>query len=326
MRVFILGAGVSSTYGCPLTTNLLREAIESSNHQQMIQRIKEFIKHTYPEFVEEDRNYPNVEEFLSLLEVWKEFNSKIEREPEYSDFDIEQVRTYVIRILVELLETKIESIGENHVILKFAKHLLPNDVIITFNWDLGIESALNEIDWLNDWRYRLPRRPTKADVILLKAHGSIDWFKTEDIPFIPSDERFFLDDALGYISILNSWDYPRKKGREELIPFIIPPTFSKTFQYGEIMGVWADIYRSLQKAERIFIFGYSLPLVDLHARFTLRAAIQNNPYYQASTYNDRVKVFNPDSRVRQTFTELLGPKFVFRCVRFEDVDFSREIT
>ncbi|MBA7715842.1 hypothetical protein ES703_124900 [subsurface metagenome] len=248
MRVFVLGAGVASSYGCPVTKDLFTEAIESSHRYQMIQKIKEVLRYTYPEFVEEDKNYPNIEEFLNLLEVWKEFNSKIERRPKYSDFDIEQVRRYVIRILVELLDTKLDNIGKNHVILKFAKCLLPNDVIITFNWDLGIESAINEMiekDHITDWRYRLPQRTTKGDVILLKAHGSIDWFKTEDITFISHKKRFFLDDALGQISVLNSWDYPKYKGREELIPFIVPPTLGKSFQQGEIIGIWADIYRAL---------------------------------------------------------------------------------
>jgi len=295
----------------------------------MIQRIKEILRYTYPEFVEEDKNYPNVEDFLSLLEVWKEFNSKIERKPPYSDFDIEQVRKYVIRILVELLDTKLDNIGKNHVILQFARHLLPNDVIITFNWDLGLELALNKMivkDHLNDWRYRLPRRATKGDVVLLKAHGSIDWFKTEDITFLKRERWFFLDDALGQISVIDSWDYPKYKGREELIPFIIPPTLGKSLQQGEIMGIWADIYRTLQRAEKVFIFGYSLPQADLHAKFTLRAAIQNNPFHKKANHEGIVKIFNPDSAVRQKFTEILGTRFAFRRCHFEDINFDVEIT
>jgi len=295
----------------------------------MIRNIKKVISHTYPDFREQDRNYPDVEDFLNFLEVWKEFNSKIQRKPAYSDFEIEQVRTHVIRILVELLETKLDNIDENHVILKFAKRLLPNDVIITFNWDLGIESAIDsmiEIGHLKDWRYRLPRKATKGDVVLLKAHGSIDWFKTEDITFIARKRRFCLDDALGQISVLDSWDYPKYKGRQELIPFIVPPIVGKSFQQGEIMGIWADIYRTLQRAEKIFIFGYSLPQADLHARFTLRAAIQNNPFHQKAGHEGIVKVFNPDSVVRQTFTEILGTRFVFRQCNFENINFDLEIT
>lgn len=325
MKVFVLGAGVASTYGCPLTKDLLREAIESSPRRRMVGRIKEIIRYTYPEFREEDRNYPNIEDFLNLLEVWKEFNSKIQRKPAYSDFDIEQVRTYVIRILVELLDKKPDNISKDHTIVNFAKCLSPNDVIITFNWDLGIETALNEVDWLNDWHYRLPRKATRGDVVLLKAHGSIDWFKTEDITFISRKQRFCLDDALGQISVLNSWDFPKYKGREELIPFIIPPTLGKSLEQGEITGIWVDIYKALQRAERIYVFGYSVPEADLHARFTLRAAIQNNPFHRVAMYQDIVQVFNPNSTVRQTFTDLIGGKFLFRNVKFEDVNLD-EIT
>ena len=175
---------------------------------------------------------------------------------------------------------------------------------------------------LTDWSYRLPKRSAKGEVVLLKAHGSIDWFKTEDITFISRRRRFFLDQALGYISVINSWDYSKSEGGEELIPFIIPPTSSKSFQQGEIMGIWVDIYKALQRAEKIYIFGYSLPEADLHTKFILRAAIERNPFYQVAMYEDIVQVFNPDLRVRETFTDVLGRKFLFRNVKFEDYDFD----
>ena len=325
MRVFVLGAGVAKTYGCPVTKDLFNESVECCADEETAKAIKNTIKYIYPEFVEEYKNYPNIEDFLSLLEVWKEFNSKVERSPRYSDFEIEQVRRFTIRILMELLDTKLRNIKKNHVLLSFTQCLSPNDVIITFNWDLGIERALNQMDHIRDWLYRLPRRAIKKDVTLLKAHGSIDWFRTEDITFMSPDRRFPLDDALGQISIIDSWEYPRYKRRKDLIPFVIPPSFGKSFQQPEILGIWADIYRALHQAEMIYIFGYSLPQADIHAKFVLRAAIQNNPLHQKAGSDPIVTVFNPDQAVRHTFTELLGSKFNFKRVYFEDVDFKAEI-
>lgn len=330
MQVFVLGAGVASTYGCPLTKDLFGKAIKCSSETEMVSRINEMLKYLYPVFVEEDKNYPNIEEFLSLLDVWREFNSKIQRKPAYSDYDIEQVKNYVIRLLAELLDAQTRDVGTDAPIVKFARCLSPNDVIITFNWDIGIERALDlaidDSNNISDWRYRIPRRPTKKQVVLLKAHGSIDWFRTKDISFMSHKRRFFLDDALGQISVINSWDYPRYKTRKELIPFIIPPTFEKHFSEGEVMGIWVDIYRALQQAEKIHIFGYSVPQADLHASFTLRAAIQNNLHQSKAEYDGIVKVYNPDSEIRQRFTELIGAKFIFRNVAFGLVDFEREIT
>jgi len=140
------------------------------------------------------------------------------------------------------------------------------------------------------------------------------------------ERRFFLDDALGEISVIDSWDYPKYNGREELIPFIIPPSLGKSFGHGEIMGIWADIYRALQRADNICIFGYSLPSVDLHSKFTIPAAVQNNRRHQKAGPDGMVTIFNPDPAVRQTFSDILGSRFIFKQVSFGDVDFTSEIT
>jgi len=76
-RVYILGAGASASCGIALAKDILGESItrldtkDASNSK----RVTDLLSYLYPAFNEELRNYPNIEDFLNLLEMAKSFNS-----------------------------------------------------------------------------------------------------------------------------------------------------------------------------------------------------------------------------------------------------------
>lgn len=326
MRVFILGAGVSKSYGGPLTEELLPEAIErvhtKSGYVRLAKRVNEVLAYAFPMFNPSQCIYPNVEAVLSMLEVWKEFNSSIQKEPTYSDFQIEEVRRWILRFITERLIPLTDNITKDSAISRFAARLRKGDLVITFNWDLGLEKALEVIDTKLDWEYfwypKLRNRIT-----LLKAHGSIDWFRTEDLYQVPKREHEPLDQTIGRISVLRWWDYteviPRRS--REIAPYIIPPTQLKSFQDEEMRKIWRNISDVLMKAERIYIFGYSLPEADPQAQIILRSAIARNLKQKNATVDDAVVIANPDRKVKSRFDEL-GFKYRFILSKFETLDFT----
>lgn len=148
MRVFILGAGVSKSYGGPLVNEVLPEAIKHAcdrrGNKRIVKKINDVLSYAFPvDCNPEQYIYPNVETVLSTLDVWNEFNSPFQEEPKFSDWEIEEVRRVILRLVADQLEVVSRSIEENSAIYKFATHLRKGDVIITFNWDFGLELAIN---------------------------------------------------------------------------------------------------------------------------------------------------------------------------------------
>lgn len=96
------------------------------------------------------------------------------------------VKTLIAQILAERIPT-VDAIDSLY--LKFAEMLEPDDLVLTFNYDILLERALDRVGK----PYRLfPSRYTSVgkwgatvdssrdEVIVLKLHGSIDWFDRRD--------------------------------------------------------------------------------------------------------------------------------------------------
>lgn len=335
MRVFVLGAGVSRSYGGSLAKDLLKDAISQSKargkHIRMIRGIDKLLSYAFPEFDQHRGKYPPIEEVLSLLDTWVDFNSKIQGNPIFSDFQINEVRRWIIRIVADNLNmiSSSKNIEATSPISKFALNLKPKDVVITFNWDLGLERAMDKYgkamdkhgkDIDLDWSYRYPAKG--SDIVLLKAHGSIDWYETSDIYSVPKGDKEPLDPNVGHISLIRWWE-PKSIGRtKEIAPYIIPPTYFKTFQTEEIRHIWNDMYLTLSQAKKIIIIGYSLPSLDLQARVILRSSIEQNRYQSKAGKKGIVWGINPSQKANNTYQKL-GLNFEFILQSFEDIDYAQ---
>ena len=115
MRVFILGAGVSKSYGGPLIDRVLPEAItcacNTRGNKRIVKKINTVLSYAFPTSCNPDECiYPNIEEVLSTLDVWNEFNSAYQEEPRFSDWQIEEVRRLILRLVTEHLDTLIDNI------------------------------------------------------------------------------------------------------------------------------------------------------------------------------------------------------------------------
>lgn len=307
MRVFILGAGVSKSYGGPLVEEALPEAIKCASdtrgNKRIVKKINDLLSYAFPvDCNPEQHIYPDIETVLSTLDVWNEFNSAFQEDPKFSDWEIEEVRRLILWLVSDQLQALIGNIEENSAICKFATHLKKGDVIITFNWDLGLELAVDLANSDLDWDYFWRRDNSKRVLTILKAHGSIDWFRTEDILALYNYQKEPLDSNIGNISVIQ-WRSPRQRGiPKQCSPYIIPPTHFKSFKEQEIRNIWRGISEALMLTDRLYVFGYSLSPADLQARLVLRSSIGKNN--SLSSRSESILIVDPKRSVKGRFEQI----------------------
>lgn len=103
-----------------------------------------------------------------------------------------------------------------------------------------------------------------------------------------------------------------------------PPTLLKSFSEEEMFIIWRNISDVLMKAERIYIFGYSLSEADQQARVVLRSSIERNLSQRKAVSKDTIIIVDCDSSVKARFNEL-GFDYHFVLSNFENLDFPQLI-
>ena len=183
-RLFILGAGFSKPAGLPLGCSLF----ESVRHEigcqsQVLEReIEEWTK-LYPQEkldLERVLAYSHGRHYLRLKGP-KEY---------YADGSesIVAARKAIQQVLIKSTPSCTPSLYQS-----FSKHLSPNDVVLTFNYDTLLEQSLDSISkpYSLTPEWWLSRELTESGfeyVDLLKLHGSIDWY-----------DRKYYDDSVRWL-------------------------------------------------------------------------------------------------------------------------------
>ena len=108
---------------------------------------------------------------------------------------------------------------------------------------------------------------------LLKLHGSTNWYFSGDEDF-PGEQVYYTP----VDSPLPSRDYENMRVYVErnqigLTPMIIPPVAEKgTFYRNRLVNsLWTAFRGAIDRAEEVFIVGYSLPMTDLSMSLFLTA-------------------------------------------------------
>ena len=322
-RVFIFGAGVSTHCGYPLTDNLLKEItlrLKSNDKDRF--HLLDFIEAFYPNFNRSYANYPNIEEVLSLLDVAIEVGYKIPQS-KYSHYfqDVSEIKNKILINIYNYFFEKLDEVNEDMAIFEFADFLKPNDVIITFNWDLNLEKALEGLK--KKYAYNLDNKE-KERITILKPHGSMNWFKRKEIN-LKNEKKEPLIEGIDNIEV-DVFKYLRQPNtvKKDIVPYIVPPTIKKTIDSEELKKIWKDIYYVLSHSNEINILGYSLPNIDLNSRYIFRSAIRENNYFKtAKRRKRRFLIVNPNDSVYTTYRNLVGDPIQFEQAKFEDLKFNK---
>jgi hypothetical protein len=190
--IYILGAGFSASAGLPLASELWQQIFDrASGHDKSLRMshfdtdIEDFILYKKRSFGQSiKREEINFEEFLGYLDL--EFHLGLRGSDTWSS-DGNETQVIVKTLIGKILTERTPSVRKiPDLYLRFAEKLRPGDTVLTFNYDLLLERALQRVGVpfrLFPTRYKTIDRfgggtidPKDSEVVIIKLHGSVDWF------------------------------------------------------------------------------------------------------------------------------------------------------
>jgi hypothetical protein len=275
------------------------------------------MNYLYPGFDEALSNYPNVEDFLNMLEMTKTFHAGAFIESKRWSADrLQEVMDITLRAITEYIWDFMADEDRRRDLIGLVRKLVkPGDVMISFNWDFMVDLALEHDQRDFSVVYTYPS--SRDSVVLLKPHGSIDWFEKDKLSGDKKTQREMKHRASG-IYFYPYFDLAENPDLLDRLPFIVPPLFSKQYA-GFLKRVWRHVYHAVGAATELYIIGYSLPQEDQFARLVVGRAIQqNNSRRKAGQKPLPVVVVNPDESVMATFAKLVGNPVQFLRTSLHD--------
>jgi NAD-dependent SIR2 family protein deacetylase len=336
-NVFVLGAGASAAAGVPLMGQFLDrahdllQANETGDAKAAFERLFEAINILPQVHSKATLDIDNVESVFSALEMASIIGV-------FGDYDAAKILTLdtamrvVIAATVEktmLLPTKNGQVVPPRPYYEFASMLhrmragFPRHdaSVITFNYDLAVDYALNFVGL--PVHYAVGDDDSPDGMPLLKLHGSLNWgLCTQCRAIVPwrlhkylANRGWHNSDLAKSVRLALTSQMGKLLHHDQPVhpsPVIVPPTWGKTSQHLNLSQVWNRAARELQSAENIFVIGYSLPPSDAFFKYL---------YALATVGHARIRrfwVFNPDRSVEGRFRELLGPAVQSRFKFFAD--------
>jgi hypothetical protein len=145
-RVLIFGAGVSASCGIAVAKDILREAVGHLAQQDSdrAKRVHRLLKYLYPGFQRPALNYPNIEDFLNLLEMAKLFNSEeFMKSDLWPQEKLEEVERVTLKAVTDYIWKRMQEFRGGAALRTFVGEFVQaSDTFITFNWDLTLERTL----------------------------------------------------------------------------------------------------------------------------------------------------------------------------------------
>ena len=328
-RVIILGAGFSQPAGLPLGDELWGRILKRTKSlwgraSMLRDDIDKYIEYRRDcDGVELTRETMNFEEFLGFLDI--EHFLGLRGSDTWSRHGNEGqvvIKTLIGEILASQLPQK-DDIPELY--FEFCRRLQPNDYILTFNYDVLLERALETIEKpfrLFPTRYESVSKnsgivdTSKNEIIILKLHGSIDWFdknhyldsvntyKEQGAKFLPTHPVFNSNrnSDLGLIQILdgprhdddpllNMYRVSDVEGlyKQQILfhttPWILSPSTNKIIYASAFRDFWNGLGISGMTNFGMAIIGYSLPRHDIYARQAIYSLVKN---YQNICWDEEV--------------------------------------
>jgi hypothetical protein len=280
-------------------------------------RVHELLHYLYPSFDEDLSNYPNIEDFLNLLEMTKAFHDRVFiQSKKWTRVRLQEVMDITLRAITEYIWDFMADKERRGVLADLVRQVVrPGDVIISFNWDFMIDLVLEAAPRPLSVAYTYP--PSRKSVVLLKPHGSIDWFEKGKVSSDKKLQSEMKHRATG-LYFYPYFDLAENPDLLESLPFIVPPLSVKRYD-AFLQRVWRHVYHAVAAATELYFIGYSLPQEDQFARLVMGLAIRrNNSRRRHRQKRLPVTVVNPDEGAGVTFARLVGAPVQFFPTSLQD--------
>lgn len=320
--VYVIGAGFSAGLGYPLTSDLLVRLWERIDND-LKDRLERVIRFHHPGFDPiRFTSFPNVEQLLSEMQVNEQlFNASRQYEGKFTKPQLQNLQTDLLLEIAgwfhEISDSVTPKTPKAGWLRQFRDRVIEeNAAIISFNWDLILDELLFD-DEIEDVSYGFAKSKS-ASPLLLKPHGSLNWFEKELGSHIKAPKRTEIFDPNGSETVYAFREFRgpiSKKGRV-YTPLIVPPVYLKNFERPVFKALWRNCVTALSAARKVVFLGYSMPLADLHAQFIMRCGFHNQLEGEPAKAKRRTKpvgaaevvIVNPDWNAAQRVSAIVGPK------------------
>jgi hypothetical protein len=219
---------------------------------------------------------------------------------------------------------------------RLVRSITEQDAIVSFNWDVLLELAFRR-NGLEFAYWDEPQGP-----ILLKPHGSINWFALLDREMLSIDQRtnwgvfanrltyymLYLRDPLGSRDLGGSSLFAQRALSQ--IPAIIPPVasrilavggkprdgFVETGHWNAMNRVWAVFSEFIRRAEELVVIGYSLPGSDAASIKVLKQFARE----PGAARGKKVMIVDRNPQVLDRYRRLVYPNAILVCDDFDTFD------
>ena len=317
-NVIILGAGASAQDGAPVISNFLSAAYDTyekfqdnSHDRQQFDHVFECIKLLYKTNAMASIDLANIEDVFSVFEMAE--LCKI------GGFEDNSATTAIKRLIARTLESTLRFDDREtrapHAYHHFVKALFRHDkddpIVITFNYDVGLDFAMVHNQIPVDYGIGGDRKAN-----LIKLHGSINWgqcdeckkieirkFQSGIVEYIRDDRCIISEEMDRYHCADPGCSHSKAGPCFRVRPFIVPPTWSKKVHADTLSGLWQQAASALSNAQNIFVVGYSMPETDAFFRHLFALSTMNVSWLK------RFWVFDIETEgiVDKRYRKFLGP-------------------
>lgn len=345
--VFILGAGASKDCGAPLMNDFLDTAsrLLSTNDvagkSEDFERVFKAISSLQSVHSKSQIDLNNIESIFTALEIANVLKKLPGFEPDEIPLAIASLKELIVVTLERTIDfptrgryilapSSYEKFAELLSYLKQEAHPVKKPAVISFNYDIALDVAMHRCGLGPVYGFG-PSVNASHPVSLLKLHGSLNWAVREDsgsVQPLTLQEYFSKYSYQGFGEERGNCKIPIGSQLQEYYtkhtdvkvkpePVIVPPAWNKADYHQLLSTIWSTTAKELEKAEYIFIIGYSLPETDAFFRLL----------YGLGTVGDtvlkKIIVYNPDESgvTEARFKHLMGPgalaRFEYRPLKFD---------
>jgi len=306
--VYVLGAGFSKGCGYPLTRDLLPQVWERLKAKDQKSLLK-IIQFHHPNFILNDaKSFPLIEQLLTEMKVNADLYDGSRRYAgNFKEEQLQETRSALLTTIAQWFHELYQSARKTPWLKDFVNIVNEqNAAVITFNWDLLLDHELLGEE-IQSQHYGLLDELPKVGPLILKPHGSLNWYSTEELNRARPEKRRVLFEWKTPSDAIELFIPPRaikSRTSRNYSPLLVPPTYIKDFDKPIFRHLWKQTTEVLSTARKIVFIGYSLPADDLQAKFILRCGFHNQregligPRGRTPATGDAtVQVINPDKDV-----------------------------